>query len=114
MTTEQQLTEDVVVDIETWERRVHPAVRQWEHLMRARSLGIDPSATGSQMRDAGAAWAGLAGAYARYSGAVAALPFAWLDPSVLPGFWQAQQEVAEGYRRAWQAFLPANGDEGGG
>jgi hypothetical protein len=105
MTTEQQLTEDVATDIETWERRVHPLVRQWEHLALARSLGTFPPPDDSWVPGAGAAWADLATAYANLGRAWATLPYAWVDPGVVPGLWEAQRKVAAGYRHVWQAVF---------
>lgn len=103
MSTEQQLTEDVVTDIETWERRVHPLVRHWEHLALARKLGVPAPPDDSWVFGAGAAWMNLTTAYANLGRAWVTMPYLWVDPGVLPAFMEAQRQVAEGYRHVWEA-----------
>jgi hypothetical protein len=103
MSTERQLTEDVATDIETWERRVHPLVRQWEHLALAKSLRTCPPPDDSRLFGPGAAWINLATAYANLGRAWATMPYLWVDPAVTLPFGKRSVRWPEGHHHVWPA-----------
>jgi hypothetical protein len=80
MSITEQLSEDVVADIETWERHVHPLVRDWERLLVARKSAFTTFQGSLPSGDHRAAPEAVT-AYANLVSAWVGLMFAWLDPA---------------------------------
>jgi hypothetical protein len=101
MSNAGELVADVASDIETWERRIHPFVRELERLVVAPEALTVPHESALASGEAEQRPVSLAAAYANFGRAWAALPFVWVEPGILPRFWEAYRTLAEASLRAW-------------